>query len=313
MIPNLNGIKWFDALFSSIEGQTTAPLEVIVVDNGSSDDSVEYLRANWPAIQVLTFPSNRGFAAAANSGIDAAKGEFLALVNTDIELATDWIERAEAQLDAEPRAGSVATKMISLENPSLLYDTGDFLRRDGATEQRGRFRADTGRFDEPEEVWAACAGAAMYRSVAVRSVGGFDEQLFIYLEDVELGLRLRLAGWICSYVPCVARHAGGGSEAELSEGATYWVERNTIAIVAKYFPPRWLGMVAYRQLAWGSHHFRSGTFVAWLRGLAAGLKLVPRLIRSRGSHGFNRISVEQAIPQRPWRGPAAGGHRESPE
>ena len=313
VIPNLNGINWFDSLFRSIEAQSRTPLEVIVVDNGSSDGSVEYISREWPEVRVLTFPSNRGFAAAANSGIEVVNGEFTALINTDIELAADWIERCEARLDAEPKTGSIATKMISLDDPSVLYDTGDFLRRDGATEQRGRFRPDTGRFDNPGEVWSACAGAALYRTSAIRSVGGFEEQLFIYLEDVELGLRLRLAGWDCSYVPCIAKHAGGGSESELSEGATYWVQRNTILIVAKYFPARWLGMVAYRQLAWAAHHGRSGTLLAWLSGLVAGLKLAPALIRSRVRQGPGQISIEQAIPIRPWRGPSAGGHRDSSE
>jgi GT2 family glycosyltransferase len=313
VVPNLNGTKWFEALFRSIEAQSVRPLEVIVVDNGSSDGSADYITGRWPEIRVIKFSSNRGFAAAANAGVEAATGEFTALVNTDIELAADWLERCERELDASPKAGSIATKMVSLEDPSLLYDAGDFLRRDGATEQRGRFRTDTGRFDTPEDAWSACAGAALYRTAAVRSVGGFNERLFIYLEDIELGLRLRLNGWSCRYVPCVAKHAGGGSESELSDGATYWVERNTIAIVARYFPARWLGMVCYRQLAWALHHSRSGTLRAWLRGLAAGLGMVPSLLRERGNQRLRLSEIERAIPKRPWRGPDAGGHRDSPE
>ena len=313
VVPNLNGTRWFDALFGSLNAQSVPPLEIIVVDNGSTDGSAEYISKHWPEIHLIRFQNNRGFATAANAGLSAANGSFTALINTDIELAPDWIERCEARLEANSLTASVATKMVSLEDPSVLYDTGDFLRRDGATEQRGRFRTDTGRFDEPEEVWSACAGAALYRTSAVKSIGGFDERLFIYLEDVELGLRLRLAGWRCAYEPCIALHAGGGSEAELSDGATYWVERNTIAIVAKYFPLRWFGMVAYRQLAWAVHHTRSGTLRAWLRGLLAGLRIAPRMIQSRGNHSSRIIGIDEAIPQRPWRGPAAGGHRESLE
>ena len=252
-------------------------------------------------------------APAANGGIALASGEFVALVNSDIELAPDWLERTRNALIGNPGAGSIATKMIDLADPSLLYDTGDFLRRDGATEQRGRFRTDDGRFDSPGEVWSACAGAALYRRSAVVGVGGFDERLFIYLEDVELGLRLRQAGWRCLYEPAVARHAGGGSERALTGGATLWVERNTIVIVAKHFPPRWIGPVLYRQAAWAWHHFRAGTLKAWLRGLKAGLTLVPAVLRERRSRPDPKVPIDLVIPDRPWRGPSAGGHPDSPE
>ena len=103
--------------------------------------------------------------------------------------------------------------MVDLEDPSILYSAGDVLRRDGACEQRGRFERDSGAFDAPGEVFSACAGAALYRRAAIAAAGGFDERLGTYLEDVELGLRLRLAGWRCRWEPrAVARHAGGGLE-----------------------------------------------------------------------------------------------------
>ena len=88
--------------------------------------------------------------------------------------------------------------MLDLDDPGVLYSAGDVLRRDGVCEQRGRFERDTGAYDEPGEVFSACAGAALYRRAAVLGAGGFDERLGMYLEDVELGLRLRLAGWGCA-------------------------------------------------------------------------------------------------------------------
>ncbi|MEI6447530.1 MAG: glycosyltransferase family 2 protein, partial [Actinomycetes bacterium] len=313
VIPNWNGMRWLDGVLGSLERQSRRPLETIVVDNGSTDGSVDHLARRWPHVRVESWPENRGFAAAANGGIALATGELVALVNSDIELEPDWLERTREVLIANPGAASVATKMVDLVDPSLIYDTGDFLRRDGATEQRGRFRVDDGRFDSPGEVWSACAGAALYRGSAVTGVGGFDERLFTYLEDVELGLRLRQAGWRCLYEPAVARHAGGGSERALSGGATLWVERNTIAIVASHFPPRWLGPVLYRQAAWAWHHFRAGTLRSWLRGLRSGLALVPALARDRRSRPQPKVPIDQVIPNRPWRGPSAGGHPDSPE
>ena len=104
--------------------------------------------------------------------------------------------------------------MVTLADPGQLDDTGDFLGRDGAAIQRGKFRRDDGGYDEPGEVWGACAGAALYRRDAVLAVGGFDERYFMYLEDVDLALRLRMAGWECRYQPVVARHASEGSSAQ---------------------------------------------------------------------------------------------------
>lgn len=313
VIPNWNGLDWIDPLLGSIADQTLPPKEVIVVDNGSDDGSPAHIRSRWPNVRVIELPSNRGFAAAVNIGVRESASELVALVNTDVVLDPDWLERAVTALERSPAAASVATKMVELDSPGTIYDAGDWLRRDGATEQRGRFRPDGGRFDSPGEAWSACAGAALYRTAAVLDAGGFDERFFTYLEDVELGLRLRLAGWDCVYEPCVARHAGGGSERALDGGAVRWVERNTILIVARHFPVAWLPMVLYRQLAWAFHNARAGTLLPWLRGLAAGLAATPAMLAERRAASTPRSAIDAAIPRRPWRGPQAGGHHRSPD
>lgn len=310
VIPNWNGERWLPALFASIREQSLQPSEVIVVDNGSTDSSLEMLAAMTPAPTLVSLPSNAGFAAAVNLGIRKATTEFVALVNTDIVLERDWIERTQASLSADDRAGSAQTKMLDLSDPTMIYDTGNWLRRDGAAEQRGRWRRDSGDFDQPGEVWSACAGAALYRRDAVLRVGGFDELLFTYLEDVELGLRLHLDGWKCLYIPSVALHAGGGSEGALSEGAAHWVERNTLIIVFGYFPLRWAVPVLYRQVAWLIDHARKGTLKAFLSGMAAGLKLAPQALRARRRRDLSRVPA--VIENRPWRGKRAGGHPLSP-
>ena len=201
VIPNWNGRRWLPGCLAALAAQTRPPAEVVVVDNGSTDGSLERLAERHPDVRVLALGRNTGFAAAANRGIEAATSEAVALVNPDAVLAPDWLERTAAALAADPGAGAVACKMVDLDDPGRVYDAGDVLRRDGVCEQRGRFQRDDGRFDEPGEVFAACAGAALYRREAVLAVGGFDERFFAYLEDVDLGLRLRLAGWRCRYEP----------------------------------------------------------------------------------------------------------------
>lgn len=310
VIPNWNGLRWLDGVLASLREQSLAPAEVVVVDNGSTDGSLEHLEREWPRARVLALDRNHGFAVAANRGIAASDTPYVALVNTDVVLAPDWLRGATAALDAHPGAAAVATKMVDLEDPGRLYDTGDVLRRDGACEQRGRFRRDDGRWDRPGEVWAACAGAALYRRTAVDAAGGFDERLFSYLEDVDLGLRLRMAGWSCRYEPVVARHASEGSSGALRRPVAGWVERNTLLLVAKAFPARWLPYVAYRQAGWAWHALRAGALRAHLAGAAAALPLLPAMLRERRTlRARARVPVEVAIPRRPLRGPRAGGHR----
>ena len=315
VVPNWNGRRWLDGLFASLDAQTRTPDEVIVVDNGSTDGSLEWLDERGGAT-VIALGRNTGFAHAVNRGIEAAGAgiEAIALVNTDVELEPDWVERAVARLEADDRHGSVATKMVLMHDPGVIDDAGDVLRRDGVAEQRGHGRPDGPRFSQPGEVFAACAGAAVYRRSALHDAGGFDERLFAYLEDVDLGLRLRLAGWGCAYEPVVARHARHGSDSAASPAIDALVARNTVLLVAKAFPLRWLPYVLYRQASWARAALRERRLREHLGGLAAAVPLLPAALRERRALRRSAVvRIEQAVPARPWRGPGAGGHPESPE
>ncbi len=270
VIPNWNGARWIEACLDSVMGQDPPPDEVLVVDNGSTDgsDAAAERRAR---VEVLRLGRNTGFAAAANRGIAAVSAGHVALVNTDVVLAPDWLRRAAAVLDEDPGVASVATKMVDLEDPSQVYDTGDLLRRDGACEQRGRRTTDNGRFDAPGEAFSACAGAAVYRRDAVLAVGGFDETLVIYLEDVDLGLRLRLAGL------AVPLRAGGRA-------------------------PRGGGL-----LGWGEP---LGVVVDPAQHVAAGGQALPGALASGGRLPPGRVALPRgprAAPRRPPEGLGRGG------
>ena len=152
-------------------------------------------------------------------------------------------------------------------------------------------------------------GPALFRRDAVLEVRGFDERYFAYLEDVDLALRLRMAGWRCRYEPVVARHAGEGSSHQLRSGHQFLVTRNTILLLVKSFPIRWLPLVVYRQLAWTWHAARERRIRAHLRALCAAAPLAGQMWRERRRLAARaQVPVTEAIPARPFRGPLAGGH-----
>src|SRR5258708_32985168 len=163
VVPAWNGERWLPGLFASLAAQMQPPAEVIVVDNGPSDETLEWLAREAPHVRVLAQGRNTGFAVAANRGLLAARTDLVALVNTDVELAPDWIELMAARLETDPGFAAVACQMGRLGNPGVLDDRGDVLRRDGVCEQRGHNLPDDGRWDVPGEAFGACAGAALYR------------------------------------------------------------------------------------------------------------------------------------------------------
>jgi GT2 family glycosyltransferase len=303
VIPSWNGRRWLDGCLESVLAQTRLPDEVIVVDNGSTDGTAAHVRERFPDVRVVELGRNTGFAGGANAGFRTAGTEVVALANQDVRLQPDWLERTCRALDGAPRAASVATKMLDLADPSLLYDTGDILRRDGVCEQRGRFERDDGRFDEPGEVFGACAGAALYRRDAVLSLGGFEERFFLYLEDADLALRLRLAGWTCVYEPAVALHAGEGSGTPPERPVHAWAERNTLLLVARAYPWRWLPLVAWRQAGWAWHAARAGRLGSHIRGALSAVPLLPSMWRERRAlWEAASVSVEDVVPPHPLRG-----------
>jgi GT2 family glycosyltransferase len=302
VVPNWNGRRWLERCLDGLSAQTTPASEVIIVDNGSTDGSTQMPMPEGLPVRIIELGRNTGFAFAANRGLEAASAPAVALVNTDVVLAPDWIERTANALGRDDRLAAVACKMVQMDDPRRLYDTGDFLRRDGVCEQRGRFELDDGRFDEPGGAFAPCAGAALYRRDALAAVGGFDERLFSYLEDVDLGLRLALAGWLCAYEPAVALHAGGGSAWQLNPPVEHWIERNTLLLVAKAFPLRWAPLVAYRQLGWAWHAFQERRLRVHLGGALAALGALHLVLAERRRlRAGSVVAIEVAVPERPIR------------
>jgi GT2 family glycosyltransferase len=237
VVVNYNGKKFLDNCLSSLVNQTYQVFEVIVVDNGSSDDSPAYIRERYPSVILVETGSNLGFAGGTNAGIHIAKGEFILTLNNDTIAEPHLLEEIVSPMQMDSRVGMCAAKMIFPDD--RINSTGICISRSGAAWDRGGGEPDHGQFDVAEEVFGPCAGAALYRRSMLDEIGLFDEDFFLFMEDVDLAFRARLSGWKCMYVP-TARvvHIHGGTAVPGSDIAVYYGNRNLMWYVIKNFPSR---------------------------------------------------------------------------
>jgi GT2 family glycosyltransferase len=210
---------------------------VVVVDNGSTDGSLAWLRRQ-PDLKLITNEVNTGFAAANNQGIRATTGEIVMLLNTDVELAPDYLELCVRRFD-DAGVGSVTGKLLRADPPGVIDSTGHTVFGLGWAENRGEMLADAG-YDEPGEVFGVCAAAALYRRAALESAvvdsEYLDETFFSYIEDVDLDWRLRWMGWRAWYEPrAAAVHHRHGSGARRSPAIMRHILKNRILTVVKNY------------------------------------------------------------------------------
>lgn len=227
VIPNFNGAEHLEVCLTSIRCQTMTDHEVIVVDNGSTDRSIEIVQGWNAAVRMIRLSENKGFAAAVNEGIRHASGNYIALVNNDIELDPRWLEELSSRLEARPELGSVASKMINFYDRNLIDAAGDILTSAGNVVGRGTGMKDAGQFDREELIFGACAGAGMYRKEIFTSTGLFDEDYFAWFEDADHSFRSQMSGWKCLYVPtAVCYHKRGATARRMSAFAARLHARN---------------------------------------------------------------------------------------
>jgi GT2 family glycosyltransferase len=202
VVVNWNSGTWTRTCLAHLEAQTVPFGRIIVVDNGSTDGSVEWLRA-WPGIELIPLGENVGFAVANNVGIAQCRSEFVLLVNPDVELASEYVERILPAFE-DDHVGSVTGKLLRPGPGRLIDSTGHTVYGMGWAENRGEELPDRGD-DREEEIFGVCAAAAAYRLAALKetAMNGevFDESYFAYIEDVDLDWRLRWLGWKAWYVP----------------------------------------------------------------------------------------------------------------
>ncbi|MBK5290826.1 MAG: glycosyltransferase family 2 protein [Acidobacteriia bacterium] len=318
VVVNWNRCNLLRACLESIRHQTGVRLEVIVVDNGSEDGSLEMVLqefSGYPGFNVRTISNsdNRGFCAANNQGIALAQGEWIALLNNDAEAEPDWLAQLLKVTLDRPETGMVACKILVHEDPTRIDKAGHLIYLDGQNRGRGTGQIDRGQFDRIEEVLWPDGCAALYRRSMLEEIGGFDEDFFAYADDAELGMRGRIAGWSCIYTPhAVVRHHRGSTLGLLSTHRLMLIERNRVLFAVKLFPWSLLWLNAPFYLAriaaglWAAMKGKgevtrfpglSGKLriaAALVRGNLQALPLLPRMLRKRGAlKPLRRLSNRQ--------------------
>jgi GT2 family glycosyltransferase len=209
---NYNGVSFLEELLRSLVSQTYKPFEILFIDNGSSDNSLEFVRSSYPGIQLIAQEENRGFAQAGNLAMRESTNEFVALLNTDLKLDPDWLKNLTAQIIQDDATAAVASKLRFYDRPNYINGVGGTMNRLGYTWDRGMNEEDRGQLDQPVEVLFASAGAVLFRRKTFQQVGGFDEMFFMYHEDVDLCWRLWLLGFqVLTSPAAVAYHHFGGA------------------------------------------------------------------------------------------------------
>jgi GT2 family glycosyltransferase len=253
IIVNYNGRGHLDRAIRSLGEDSRWPYEVILVDNGSSDGSAEYVAARYPEVRLIQSWANLGFGAANNRAASQAKGEYLAFLNPDTEAEPGWLEGLIGALEEKPDAGLVTAQVLLMHDPERINACGNDIHLTGFTLCHGL--GTERQFGGAHIEVASVSGAAFaMRRDLFEALGGFDESFFLYMEDTDLSLRARLAGYRCFYIPSsVVYH-----DYRLCFGPrkTYYQERNRYAMLLKTF--HWLtllllapALVLGELVAWG--------------------------------------------------------------
>lgn len=248
VIPTYNGLEHIKVCFDSLLNQNNNSVpyvikkdfRIILVDNCSSDDTVNFVNQFYKDVEIVKLEKNYGFAKAVNEGIKYALHDdstsHILLLNNDIECKNDFISK---MLDgfADVNVGSVACKMLNYYDRGKIDDVGDFINLIGSPYARGHAQTDNGQFDTPEYIFGACAGAALYKRNVFETAGLFDEDFFAYYEDVDFSLRLQLFGFKCYYNPdAVCYHKRGATTSYKSGFQTKLCEQNLVSLRIKNYP-----------------------------------------------------------------------------
>ena len=244
VILNWNGEQILENCLLSLQGQTYRPLEIIVVDNASTDNSVSLVKAKFPHVRLIVNERNLGFGGGNNIGIRVSRGRYVMILNNDAWLEPGCIEALKRSIEKDERYGACASKIFLEGEGDILDAAGISVFPDGLSIGRGRLeRGDL--YDREEEVFFSSGCACLYRREMLNDIGLFDEDFFAYADDTDMGWRAQLAGWKCIYNPkAIVYHRHSASSSAYSPLKAFLVERNRLWVAIKHFP---VSLILYGQ------------------------------------------------------------------
>ncbi len=299
IVVNWNGKEVIEDCLDSLLNQSWENIEIIVVDNGSEDESLSFIKANYgERVVIVCNNENEGFSRGCNIGIAKSKGEFIALLNNDAVADSKWIEELLSSFGGEPETGMAASKILVYGQNNIIDNVGHLLYRDGINRGKGRGELDSGQYDNEKECLFPSGCALMYRRAMLDEIGLFDEDFFAYGDDTDLGLRGRLCGWEAVFnSQAIVYHRYSFSTGAYSSEKFFLVERNRIFILLKYFPLPMIAISHFHTMYRYFYHFiaaiqgkgATGGFegslwdliVIMLRAHIDALKLIPSMVKKR--------------------------------
>ncbi len=237
IIPNWNGLEFLKACLPSLESQSYRNFEVIVVDNGSTDGSVEYIKKNFSKFRLIELSKNVGFSPAVNLGIKSARGNFIVLINNDTKVDKLCLENLLKAAKQHKEVGMVAAKMLQFYHPELIDSAGDYIDAVGHAQNIGWGEKDSEKFNKPGSVFLVTGGGSLFKREVFDKVGLFDNDYFAYMEDVDLCFRAQLAGFKGWYEPrAKIYHIHKATSSRNKSFTEYLQFRNMTMTVLKDFP-----------------------------------------------------------------------------
>jgi GT2 family glycosyltransferase len=240
---NLNGIDYIEEVLNAVFAQTVRDrLQVIAVDQGSTDGSRELIQQRFgDRLELIRNTTNIGTSAGNNQAVRRARGRYILRLDSDAVPTPMWAEELLSAAESDSTLGMCTSKILMYDDRTRIDCAGHNMWPDGLNRSRGNGELDTGQYDSPVETLLASGCASVYRRDAFVHAEGFDEDFVIYGDDTELGMRLRLQGWRCLYVPtAVVHHLGGRGIGAASLDKVFLVERNRIWVMLKTFPMTWI-------------------------------------------------------------------------
>jgi GT2 family glycosyltransferase len=286
VVMNWNGKHFLDTCLCALRSQRFRDFETILVDNGSNDGSVDFVRQTFPEIRVIALEQNVGFAAGNIAGYKVATGDWIVLLNNDTQADVGWLEALRDAIQNFPAAGTFACKMLFFDERTKIDNCGFDLAAAGMTADLGRGEEDRAEWFLPRSIFGGCGGAVAYRRRMLETIGFFDPDYFMTFEDLDLSFRAQLRGYECMFVPgAVVYHRYRGTMTKFPSRQVYFSQRNIefaylknmpLGLILRYLPHR----VLY-EIGAAIYFMRLGVGKAFFKAKLDAMRALPKLLEKR--------------------------------